>query len=54
MLAKLIFYSLLTQFNLHPQIARYVMKLTCAEYEIDHPYGENESRTEWDRYRLSD
>ena len=25
------------------EIARYVMTLTCAEYEADHPYGENNS-----------
>ena len=23
------------------EIARYVITLTCAEYEADHPYGEN-------------
>ena len=27
------------------EIARYVMTLTCAEYEADHPYGENITQT---------
>lgn len=29
------------------EIARYVMTLTCAEYEADHPYGENYSEMWW-------
>ena len=29
------------------EIARYVMTLTCAEYEADHPYGENYGEMWW-------
>ena len=29
------------------EIARYVMTLTCAEYETDHPYGENYTEMWW-------
>ncbi len=29
------------------EIARYVMILTCAEYETDHPYGENYTEMWW-------
>ena len=29
------------------EIARYVMALTCAEYEADHPYGENYGEMWW-------
>ena len=29
------------------EIARYLMTLTCAEYEADHPYGENYSEMWW-------
>ena len=32
------------------EIARYVITLTCAEYETDHPYGENYNDT-WDLKR---
>ena len=29
------------------EIARYVMTLTCAEYEVDHPYGETYGEVWW-------
>ena len=29
------------------EIARYVMTLTCAEYEADHPYGEIYGEVWW-------
>ena len=29
------------------EIARYVMTLTCTEYEADHPYGENYGEMWW-------
>ena len=34
------------------EIARYVMTLTCAEYEADHPYGENYGEMWWLRRKL--
>ena len=34
------------------EIARYVMTLTCAEYEADHPYGETYGEVWWLRRKL--